>query len=420
MLVGPSLCGKSSFAAKHFKAKEIVSLENCFKFVSDKENKLTAAKDAFEFLQSIVAKHLKAGELIVVDATNIQPQSRQLLVNLARKYHVNPVAIIFNLPMEICLERNKDRADGQFKNQEIRNQYDELQRSLKKVHNEGVNQIYVLNTVEEVDNVIIERAPLSNNLRNVRGPFDIIGDIHGCFMELQKLLIKLGYQVQYNEKYRVTHPEHRKLIFLGDLVDRGPNTPEVLRIVMDTVEAGIALCVIGNHDDKLNRKLQGHDVKVGQGLAASLAQLEPKSPEFKTKITKFLNGLVSHYVLDDGNLAVSHAGIKEEYIGRDSPRIHVFCMYGDVTGERDEYGLPIRYPWARDYHGNTCIVYGHTPVSKVEWINNTINIDTGCVFGGKLTALRYPEKEIISVQAEKIYFHSIKPLEDDVTESSLN
>jgi protein phosphatase len=179
---------------------------------------------------------------------------------------------------------------------------------------------------------------------------------------------------------------------------------------MSMVEAGTALCVPGNHDVKLLQKLRGKDVKMTHGLADSVAQLEAESPEFRSKVAAFLDGLISHYVLDDGKLVVAHAGMKEEMQGRGSGAIRSFALFGETTGETDEFGLPIRYNWAADYRGKASVVYGHTPIAEPQWLNRTINIDTGCVFGGKLTALRYPEKEFVSVSAHKTYYEPAKPL----------
>lgn len=174
--------------------------------------------------------------------------------------------------------------------------------------------------------------------------FDLIGDVHGCFDELYELLIQLGYQIKKNHLFRVTHSQNRQVVFVGDLVDRGPKTPEVLRLVMDMVESGIALSVLGNHDDKLKRKLQGRDVKTTHGLAESLLQLESESEQFKQSVIKFLDSLPIQYVLDHGQLAVAHAGLKQEFIGKTSPRIRAFCLYGATTREVDEQGLPVRLP----------------------------------------------------------------------------
>jgi protein phosphatase len=254
------------------------------------------------------------------------------------------------------------------------------------------------------------------NRRDERGPFDIIGDIHGCFDELVELLKELGYEIstQPSGEIVVEPPQGRKAIFVGDFVDRGPKVAEVLRLVMGMQKTGAAICVPGNHDVKLVRALQGRNVNPTHGLAESLSQLEEESAEFKTQITEFLNGLVGHYVLDSGKLVVAHAGMKAELQGRASGHVREFALYGETTGETDEFGLPIRVNWADEYRGAAMVVYGHTPVAEPQWVNRTINIDTGCVFGGKLTALRYPEKELVSVPACQTYYEPTKPLLDEV------
>ena len=208
----------------------------------------------------------------------------------------------------------------------------------------------------------------------------------------------------------MTHPRGRKAVFVGDLVDRGPGVVEVLKLVMSMTADGVGLCVAGNHESKLLRKLRGRNVQVSHGLAESLAQLDMESPEFRQQVAVFLDGLISHYVLDDGELVVAHAGMKTEYQGRASARVRDFCLYGETTGETDEFGLPVRTNWADGYRGRTTVVYGHTPVVEPAWLNRTINIDTGCVFGGKLTALRYPENELVSVPAARVYYEPIRPL----------
>ena len=199
------------------------------------------------------------------------------------------------------------------------------------------------------------------------------------------------------------------MIFVGDLVDRGPDTPGVLRLVMGMVAAGDAWCVSGNHEAKLLRALNGRQVRVSHGLAETLDQLGREDPAFQAEVRAFCDGLTSHYVLDGGALVVAHAGLIERYQGRSSGRVRSFCLYGDTTGETDEYGLPVRLPWARDYRGRAMVLYGHTPTPEAEWVNNTMCLDTGCVFGGRLTAMRYPEREVVSVPAAQVYYESAKP-----------
>ena len=415
-LIGPTGSGKSSFAASHFKPTEVVSSDACRAMVADDVTDQSATPDAFALLNFITATRLRAGRLTVIDATSVQPQARKSLVGLAREHDCLPVAIVLNMPEALCLARNKGRADRQFGPQVVRRQAEQLRRSLRGLKREGFRHVFVLNSPEEVEAATIERVPLWVNLQHEHGPFDIIGDVHGCYDELVILLERLGYQLETRAGadgetgFSATHPEGRKAVFVGDLVDRGPGVAKVLKMVMAMVSDGVALCVAGNHESKLVRKLRGRNVQVSHGLAESLAQLELESPAFRQRVAEFLDGLISHYVLDDDGLVVAHAGMKSEYQGRASARVRDFCLYGETTGETDEFGLPVRANWAVGYRGRSMVVYGHTPVVEPAWLNSTINIDTGCVFGGKLTALRYPEKELVSVPAARVYYEPAKPL----------
>jgi protein phosphatase len=411
LLVGPSGCGKSTFALQHFKPTEVLSSDYCRGLVSDDENDQTSTKEAFEVLHFVARKRLAAGRLTVIDATNVQPDSRKPLVALAREFHVLPIAIVFDFPEKVCQERNRTRPNRDFGPHVVRNQAQQLRRSLRGLEREGFRGVHVFKSPEELEGLEIVRQPMWTNRRTEHGPFDIIGDVHGCFDELLELMANLGYSVKKDgEGYGVETPDGRRAIFIGDLVDRGPKIPEVLSLVMGMVEAGTAICVPGNHDMKLLQKLRGKDVKMAHGLADSVAQLEGESPEFRGKVSEFLDSLISHYVLDDGKLVVAHAGMKEEMQGRGSGAVRSFAMFGETTGETDEFGLPVRYNWAADYRGKAMVVYGHTPVTEAQWLNRTIDIDTGCVFGGKLTALRYPEKELVSVPAHRTYYEPAKPL----------
>ena len=465
LLIGSSGAGKSTFARRLFTPTEIVSSDVCRGLVADDENDQSASGDAFELLHYLVAKRLKRGLLTVVDATNVQAESRKPLVALARQYHVLPVAIVLDVPDAVAHARNAQRPERRGMGPHViaRHRQD-LRRSLRNLREEGFRHIFHLRGVEEVDAVqTIRRDPLYNNRKEETGPFDIIGDVHGCYDELLALLGELGYVVEEEPVVdardlgvRVTPPPGplpsgrggaerkqtadflhksptgsveaqssgspsagregaggwgtRKAIFLGDLVDRGPASPQVLRLVMSMVRSGAALCVPGNHDSKLLRHLNGKKVTANHGLAETLAQLEGESDGFKGQVRQFLDGLVSHYVLDGGKLVVAHAGLTEEMQGRGSGAVRAFAQYGETTGEIDEFGLPMRYEWAREYRGRAMVVYGHTPVPDAEWLNNTIDIDTGCVFGGRLTALRYPERALVSVPAARVYCEPARPL----------
>ena len=409
VLVGVSGSGKSSFAARHFLPTEVLSSDFCRGLVSDDQNDQSATTAAFDVLHYIAAKRLEAGRLTVVDATNVQPESRRALITLAKKHHVLVVAIVLDVPEAVCAERNAGRPDRDFGPHVLRNQRSQLQRSMRGLRREGFHRVHYLHGVEEVDAAEIERQPLWNDRRTDHGPFDIIGDIHGCYDELAELLTTLGYEVA-PDGTGAHHANNRRAFFVGDLVDRGPATPAVLRLAMGMVDDGDALCVPGNHEAKLLRALQGRNVRATHGLAESLEQLAKEPPEFSTRVAEFIDGLVSHLVLDDGRLVVAHAGLRADMHGRASGAVKSFALYGDTTGETDEFGLPVRYPWAEDYRGDAMVVYGHTPVPEATWVNRTICVDTGCVFGGKLTALRYPERELVSVPAKQVYWAPARPL----------
>lgn len=411
VLVGVSSSGKSSFARKHFLPTEVISSDYCRALVSDDENSLDATKDAFDTLHYIMEKRLKRGMLTVVDATNVQQGSRKRLSELARQYHYAMVAIVFNLPLEVLKERHDLRTDRDFGHHVLKNQQRELKQSLKWLRKEGFRYTHELFSQEMVDETTIERVPLWTNRSHETGPFDIIGDVHGCYDELLELLSNLGYSVTELEgELTTTTPEGRRAIFLGDLVDRGPNSVGVLKLAMHMVDAGQAICVPGNHDIKLLRWLRGADVKINHGLEQTVAEFESQPDTFRQKVARFIDGQVSHFVLDGGQLVVAHAGLKEEMQGRASGAVRDFCLFGDTGGEIDDFGLPVRYDWAVDYRGKAKVVYGHTPIPDPEWLNNTINIDTGCVFGGRLTALRYPEGEILSVRPPQTYAEPIRPI----------
>lgn len=432
VLIGASGSGKSTFAHKHFQPFEVLSSDFCRGLVSNSENNQSATKDAFEVLHFITAKRLAAAKLTVIDATNVQMEDRKPLLQMARQYHCFAIAIVLDLPEELCHERNQQRSNRQFGSHVVRRHSQMLRRSLRGLEKEGFRYVYTLNSLAEVESVEIERQPLWNNLKHEHGPFDIIGDIHGCCDELETLLQQLGYQISSSspappaplwDTPTYYHPQGRKVIFLGDLVDRGPRILDTVKLVRNMVLAGTAICVPGNHENKLLRKLRGKNVRVNHGLEQTLHEIEALPDEarepFTKELQKFLDSLISHYLLDDGRLVVAHAGMKQEMQGRGSGAVREFALYGESTGEIDEFGLPVRYNWAGEYRGEAMVVYGHTPVPEAEWLNNTIDIDTGCVFGGKLTALRYPEKEFVSIPAARVYCEPVKPLvQNTVTRTS--
>ncbi len=408
-LIGVSGSGKSTFAATHFKPTEVLSSDYFRALVSDDENNQAVTAQAFDTLYYVANKRLEQKLLTVIDATNVQKEARAGVLKLAREQNCHAVAIVLDLPEQVCQQRNASRPDRDFGDHVIKRQSSQLRRSLRALQKEGFRYVYVLDSEQQAAQVEIVRTPLWNNKKEEQGPFDIIGDIHGCYDELVALLLQLGYTVDA-ENATAVPPNGRKAVFLGDLCDRGPRNIEVLRLVMGMVQAGNAFCVAGNHDVKLLKKLRGSNVQLTHGLDVTVVQLEQQSQAFVEQVKAFLQSQISHYVFDGGRLVAAHAGLIEKYQGRGSSRVRDFCLYGDTTGETDEYGLPVRLPWANEYRGKALVAYGHTPTPDAALFNNTVCLDTGCVFGGALTALRYPEKELVSTPALRQYYAPVKPL----------
>ncbi|RRR98156.1 polynucleotide kinase-phosphatase [Glycomyces terrestris] len=413
LLVGVSGSGKSTFAARHFKPTQVVSSDYCRGLVADDETDQSATPEAFALLNHIVGTRLRLGRLTVVDATNVQAHARAQLVDLAKRHNVLVDAIVLDVEPETAVERNRARADRDFGEAVVRRHHRDLKRGLKRMAKEGFRRVHRLEGAARIEAARVVTEKSWNDRTEETGPFDLIGDVHGCRAELEALLGELGWEIARDAQGRAAgaaHPEGRTAVFVGDLVDRGPDTPGVLRLVMGMVEAGNALCVQGNHEHKLVKALDGRKVRVAHGLAESLEQLGAEDEAFRGRARAFMDGLRSHYLLDGGRLVVAHAGLKEEFHGRASGKVRSFALYGDTTGETDEYGLPVRLPWAEDYRGEAAVVYGHTPVLEPEWVNNTICLDTGCCFGGKLTALRYPERDLVAVKAEREWYAPARPL----------
>ncbi|WNV76280.1 polynucleotide kinase-phosphatase [Geodermatophilus sp. DSM 44513] len=411
VLVGASGSGKSTFARRHFRSTQVLSSDACRGLVADDEDDQSATPAAFALLHHIAGVRLRAGRLTVVDATNVKREDRASLVRLAREHDVLPVAVVLDVPERECLARNAARPDRDLPPGVVHRQQADLRRGLRGLGREGFRKVHVLSP-EDVERAVVTYEKQYNDRREDTGPFDVVGDVHGCRAELETLLGELGYTLRRDERGRpvdAAHPAGRRAVFVGDLVDRGPDSPGVLRLVMGMVAAGHALCVPGNHEAKLVRALRGRDVQVTHGLDRTLAQLEAEDDDFRRRVEAFCDGLVSHYVLDGGALVVAHAGLPEVLQGRSSGRVRSFALYGDTTGETDEFGLPVRYPWAQEYRGRATVLYGHTPVPEPEWVNGTLCLDTGCVFGGRLTALRWPERELVAVPAERVHHEPVRP-----------
>jgi polynucleotide kinase-phosphatase len=414
VLVGAAGSGKSTFAARHFRASEVLESDAFRAMVADDPADLAASPDAFEVLHLVAAKRLAAGRLTVIDATNLQADARRPLLELAGRHHRVPVAIVFDLPEQVCQQWNRRRG-RMVPRQAIHRHHEQLHGSLERLAGEGFQVVHVLDSPEAIDQAVVERRRLPVDRRELQGPFDVVGDVHGCMEELLALLGRLGWQADERPDggppgWRAHHPEGRTAVFLGDLVDRGPDSAGVLQLVMRMVADGAALCVLGNHERKLLRTLRGERSRVGRNLGETLRQLGGEPPGTSARTAAFLDALPDHLVLDRGQLVVAHAGLREDLQGRQSKQVRDFALFGDVGEDTDEDGRPVRHDWADAYRGRATVAYGHTPVLEPVWVNRTICIDTGCVYGGRLTALRYPERELVSVPAARVWYQPSRPL----------
>jgi len=257
-----------------------------------------------------------------------------------------------------------------------------------------------------------ERVPLRTNIMTADNGLDIIGDIHACADEFYQLLAKLGYVRSNEGLYR--HPNGRRILSLGDITSRGPASLDMLEFFIRHIEAGLAEMVDSNHGWKIARWLDGRKVTLAHGdenVEKEFREYEAehgikKAEELKERSRLLLFSAPSHMLVRVGGrteLVAVHAGIRDDYIGKESPAVRNYCRYGDVSGMGAD-GRPIRKDWAGERtKTHPLIIWGHDPRPEPERKNGAINIDQGCVFGGKLTAYRFPEDELVSVPAARNY-----------------
>lgn len=400
ILCGGSGSGKSTWARKHFASSQIVASDNCREAILDDAANQSANDDVFALFHQLIEFRLKHRRFTVADSTALKPKARAGLLALAQKWKVPTIVIAFDVPLDEAKRRDARRERrnvGERVVERHRQQFEQALVELKK--EKSLTALHVL-TPEQMDLVAVERLKAPTDGMQ----FDVIGDVHGCLEELHELFAKLGYET--GEDGLPRHPEGRMPVFVGDLADRGPDSPGALRLCVDLVAAQAGLFVPGNHDAKLFRMLHGNNVKKTHGLDLTDEQLnalpEAERERLITDILAFLEPQPVYLILDSARLVVAHAGIKEEHIGRYDDTVVRFTRFGDVAGF-EENGMPIRRDWAQEYSGSALIAYGHTPQTEIKFVNNTVNLDGGCVFGGFLAAMRYPEREIVTVPARQVY-----------------
>jgi protein phosphatase len=418
LLIGPRGVGKSRFAARHFEPGQILSLPQMRKLVCDQPDLLEATNDAAELQSLLVEMRLAWGRLTVVDSTNLRLRNRQNLLTLARKFHIPVVAIVFDLPGEARAHGERQAPKASYlpgipdvlTMEPLEDQLSALRDAMPRLGQEGFYRVYFLSTPEERDSAQVQVQKLPCNRKDHGGPFDLIGDVHGCCDELESLLRVLGYQQQMNDSSpggTWRHPEGRTAVFVGDILDRGPRILDTFRLVRSMVAAGSGLAVQGNHELKVYRHFKAPKPEPRPSIMQTLREIEDQAPDSQREtirdLVEFIENLPHHLVLDEGRLVAAHAGLREDLHGRDSFLVRNQALFGDANARFDDEPDAARLEWVQHYRGRALVVYGHTPVLESTIINRTINIDTGCVFGGRLTALRYPEMDTRWVVSQKAY-----------------
>lgn len=378
-------------------------------------------------LEMLAEKRLQYGRPVIIDATNTRGKIRQRWLDLAEKHTVPILAMRFDVPIDVCKARQDERA-RKVPEYVIERQFKALENIEHQLLNEPWHGIFV-HDGQKTRALRPWSMPKRHEIddhghRYLHTHIDFVGDVHGCMDELEQLLAKMGWEAEDNGLWQ--HPEDRLLVFVGDLVDRGPKSVPVVQFVAQMVKAERAALVMGNHDDKFKRYLLGNGVNLDSAIQTTIEECEAMSPEDKDDFVDqalelFINaplwaafapatsdrfGLSAHVI-------VAHAAWTPSLVGQKRDRVRFYCLYGPNTGEKDASGYPERLDWRMDYPEDAPLcVTGHTPFAgQPRKHHNTLCIDTGCVFGHRLTAWRFPEDEIVSVDAIECYSDHKKLLE---------
>lgn len=400
IMIGGTGSGKTTFVNKHFSPDEIISSDTIRKMITGAEGNEDNTV-VFSYMNTIISERLKRKLTTVVDATHLNEESRHDMIMLAKKYYALPIAFVMNTSLTKCLENNNNRVDSR-PEYVVRN-HNRIARSLYPKY-EGFSQI---EKIDYENDYIISRHVLRNNKKSVHGPFDIIGDIHGCYDELIDLMKKCGYIIKIHQGphriiHTIYHLDGRKLVFLGDLCDRGPKIMESMFLVMDIVNSEMGYCVRGNHDQRFLDYLEGKEVSHTHGFKETIEQLsvyDGHKRDIHMELKKFFSTMNSYILFDDGKLVASHCGIDKNMIGGAGIMVSNRCVFGNtrLTAKK-------RYEWIYENDTKALQVFGHLSVMDSKFINNAICLDNGCVYGYKLTALKYPELSLVSENAHSIHY----------------
>ncbi len=428
LLVGVSNSGKTTLLNKWMEEKkilpsEVISSDKYRIIVGDKEfigwaerpkdeadslmdEYKSISAEAFNMIDHVVEARCRLNKVTFIDATHLYPDDRKKYIALAKKHNVPAIAVVMDAPQENLFERDEQRENPRGKKR-VKQQIQTFKREKRFIKKDGFTAVYFTDGQEEIE-IVRRNNPL---LIDVGDGIDIVGDIHGCYDEMIAILTKLGYEK--NDEDLFVHSKGRIFLSLGDVMSRGPESLQTMLFFQRHVEKGLAYMIDSNHGWKIARWLDGRNVTLHHGdekVEAEFAEYEvrygtERTLAMKRSLKEFLLQAPSHYVVMKNGVRVAvctHAGIRDEFIGKQSPEVQDFCRYGDTDGF-NEHGKPMRKDWTVHHQGSALIIWGHDPKPQPLVINNTVNIDQGVVFGGKLTAYRFPEKEFVSVNAMHDY-----------------
>lgn len=414
LMVGASGSGKSRLASRLFEGTEIVELDRMREMVSGDRADQSANEDAAAVAAELVERRLRRRLLTVVDATNVRSEDRRRWTQIAARTHSLVTAIVVDPGMGFCQKSAAARDGDRYNPRSVELQNRLLSRDRRKLSKgDGVRNVVTISSPEEAEAATLRRRDTYNDKRSVTAPLDIVGDVHGMTDELEALLAQLGWSVAWSgegedRSAAISHPDDRRLVFVGDLTDRGPRPRDALLIMEAAVQSGQGYAVASNHDDRFKRWLQGRETSINHGIETSIADFEETSSAYRRRFADLIDSLPAHLVFDGGKVAVAHAGLLEDMVLGASPEMRDFAVFGPKTAPGPD-GRSVRVDWADGYRGRTCVVYGHTVVDEPVWHNRTICVDTGAVFGGSLSALRWPEKTIVSVPSAAAYAELDRP-----------
>jgi protein phosphatase len=400
VLCGPSAAGKTTWARQHFLSSQIISSDKCRQMVADDVlwHQPGVSAGAFELLYLWTEQRLKLNRLAVVDSTALLTGTRRHLLRLARRWHAPAVLIVFESDPATCAERDAARSQS-VGPRVLRRQFKQLAHERAMFTRERWDALISLDEESQAQNPV-RLSPLPHERPDDAGPFDIVGDVHGCRVELLRLLEKLGWEEDSDGV--PAHPAGRRLIFVGDLGCGGPDSVGAWELALRLRACGRAEVLIGDHDVRFVRHLRGEAVRLDRGLDRAAAELRRLPAERLTHLRQGLDDLMGsappHLLLDNGQLAVAHAALPDHMVGKDDRRVRDFCRHAE--GSRGAG----RGEWVMRHLGHELVVHGHAPTRAPRIINHTVNIDTGCVLGGALTAFRWPERELVQVPAEAVHW----------------